>query len=370
MSSNIIGLINMECPNYMKELSGKRPLASEPFAGKYRLMDFTLSSMVNAGVDTVGLMLPFHARSVLDHVRSAKEWDLARKQNGLYYLPVDEEDDIVSPREGDIHKYNKNLRYVEATGRRYMILAGCDVIHNIDFKDVFNYHRHHNADITLVYKTTDNELPTGGWAVNTEADGRVKDMKKADAFKPGSKVFLGALLIDCNLFIRMIRKAFAQGRQHYFNEVLSKNIRSLRVFGYGYEGYASRVTSIQAYFKASMDILDLKNAHRLFSADNRFYTKIKDAAPAKYMEEAHVTNSRIANGCVIEGRVENSILSRHVRVGRNAVIKNSIIMQNTVIGEDARLEYVICDKNQDIQPEAVLTGTEENPLCVTKRELV
>lgn len=151
--SDILGLINLQCPNTMKELNAKRPLASEPFGAKFRLMDFALSNMVNAGIDTVGLILPFHSRSVLDHVRSAKEWDLARKQHGLYYLPMDEEEELLHPKEGDIYSYYKNLRYVEAGQRKYLLLSGCDVVANIDYEEVLHFHRKHNANITLVYKS-------------------------------------------------------------------------------------------------------------------------------------------------------------------------------------------------------------------------
>ena len=367
--SDILGLINLQCPNTMKELSEKRPLASEPFGAKFRLMDFALSNMVNAGIDTVGLILPFHSRSVLDHVRSAKEWDLARKQHGLYYLPMDEEEEIRNPQEGDIYSYYKNLRYVEAGQRRYLLLSGCDVVANINYEEVLHFHRKHNANITLVYKKQDADCPGEGYVLKTKANGLVTGMKKAESVKKDENLFLGAVLIDCELFLRMIRRANFGGKWKFFNEVLADNVDNLRIFGFSVKGYAKRINSIDSYFQSSMDMLKLENWREIFHQDNRIYTKIKDEAPAKYMEEARVTDSLVANGCIIEGTVENSILFRKVRVGRNAVIRNSIIMQNTNIGEDANLNYVICDKDRDIQPEAVLEGTEKEPLCVIKHEV-
>ena len=157
MDNNIIGLINLQGPNYMEELSRKRPMASEPFAGKYRLIDFALSTMVNAGVDTVGLLLPFHSRSVLDHVRSGKDWSLARKQHGLFYLPVDEAREVTNPQVGDIRTYYKNLRFVEREQNHYLLLSRCDVVHNIDYKEMLHYHRNRNADVTLAYKTLEKD---------------------------------------------------------------------------------------------------------------------------------------------------------------------------------------------------------------------
>lgn len=366
---DILGLINLQSPNTMQELSVKRPLASQPFAGKYRLMDFALSGMVNCGIDTVGLILPFHSRSLLDHVRSAKEWNLAHKQRGLFYLPVDEEEEILNPQPGDIASYYKNLRYVEIGRRRYLLLSGCDVIHNIDYTKVLHYHRQHNADITLIYKTMTEDSPGEGYLLDCREGGRVAGMYKVQEAKTGDRLFLGSVLIDCELFIKMIRQAHAGGQQKFFDEILERNAASLRVFGFSYEGYAKRITSIASYFDANMDMLQIDTWREVFNRDRRVFTKIKDEAPAKYMEEARVTNSLIANGCIIEGTVENSILFRRVRVGRNAVIRNSIIMQNTNIGEEASLNYAICDKDRDIQPEAVLEGTRQEPLCIVKYEV-
>lgn len=366
---DILGLINLQGPNTMQELSVKRPIASQPFAGKYRLMDFALSGMVNCGIDTVGLILPFHSRSLLDHVRSAKEWSLAHKQRGLFFLPVDEEEEILHPQPGDIASYYKNLRYVEVGRRRYLLLSGCDVIHNIDYNKVLHFHRQHNADITVVYKNMTEDSQGDGYLLDCRENSRVTGMHKDSEIKAGDRLFLGSLLIDCELFVKMVRRAYSGGQQQFFNEILKRNVESLRIFGFSYEGYAKRITSVSSYFEANMDMLQIDKWREVFNRDRRIFTKIKDEAPAKYMEEAKVKNSLIANGCIIEGTVENSILFRRVRVGRNAVIRNSIIMQNTNIGEDASLNYAICDKDRDIQPEAVLEGSREEPLCIVKYEV-
>lgn len=367
---SILGLINLTGSDMLKEISTKRPLASQPFAGKFRLMDFSLSAMVNAGVDTVGLILPFHSRSILDHVRSAKEWNLAHKQRGLFYLPVDEEEEILNPQQSDIRTYHKNLRYVELDSRRYLLLAGCDVICNIDYEKVLHFHRRHNADITMVYKVMEEDSPGSGYRITNRDSGRITGMEKVEGGKQGEALFLGSLLIDCELFIKMVRCAYELDPLKSFNEVLARNVGSLRVFGFPYEGYAKRINSLSSYYQANMDMLHQENWREIFNRDRRIFTKIKDEAPAKYMEAAKVNNSLIANGCIIEGTVENSILFRKVRIGRNAVIRNSIIMQNTTVGEDAFLNYVVCDKDRDIQQEAILEGTKEEPLCIVKYEVL
>lgn len=366
---SILGLINLTGSD-MKEINVKRPLASQPFAGKFRLIDFSLSAMVNAGIDTVGLILPFRSRSILDHVRSAKEWNLAHKQRGLFYLPVDEEEEILHPQQGDIRTYYKNLRYVELDSRRCLLLSGCDVVCNIDYEKVLYFHRRHNADITLVYKIMEEDSPGAGYRITSKESGRIIGMEKVAGGKNGEALFLGSLLIDCELFIEMVRCAYEQGSLKFFDEVLARNIASFRVFGFSYEGYAKRINSLASYYQANMDMLRQENWREIFNRDRRIFTKIKDEAPAKYMEAAKVNNSLIANGCIIEGTVENSILFRKVRIGKNAVIRNSIIMQNTNVGEDAFLNYVVCDKDRDIQQEAILEGSQEDPLCIVKYEVL
>ena len=180
------------------------------------------------------------------------------------------------------------------------------------------------------------------------------------------------ILIDSDIFQHSIRRAYAKGYSYLITDILKRNVSRLRMFGYQYTGYAKRVDSIDSYFQINMDLLNAETWHDLFLADDQrhIYTKIKDEAPAKYMEESHVSNSLVANGCIIEGRVEDSILFRKVKVGKNAVIRNSIIMQHTCIGDDAELDYVVCDKNTVIQPEAVLLGTKEKPLCIGKYSVI
>ncbi len=347
MNSNMIGLINMREDHPLQEINDKRPLSTLPIGGKYRLIDFTLSNMVNAGIENVGLLLSSQSRSVLDHIRSGKEWGLAHKGDGLFYLP-EERADIEHPVEGDIAAYYKNLIFVNRANKRYALLSGCDMVQNIDYDEVLHFHRHHNADVTLIYQ-----------------------QQKYDFDREGYILYQRGILIDCDVFQHCIRRAYAQGYTHFITDVLQRNVDRLRIFGYNYQGYAKRIDSVHSYFQVNMDLRDSRIWHELLlkDKDHRIYTKIKDEAPAKYMEESHVTNSLVANGCIIEGRVENSILFRRVKVGKNAVIRNSIIMQHSVVGDDAQLDYVVCDKNTIIQPEAVLSGSHDNPLCIGKRSV-
>ena len=371
MNSNMIAMINMRTDLPILELNDKRPLATIPVGGKFRLVDFTLSNLVNAGIANVGLLLAAQSRSVLDHIRSGKEWGLARKGDGLFYLP-EEVEDILHPVEGDIPAYYKNLLYVQRGNKPYILLTGCDMVQNIDYDEVLHFHRRHNADVTLIYQQQKYDFDRSGYALTVNEHHRVTGIDAKETLQAGENLYQRGILIDSAIFQHAIRKAYAKGYHYLITDVLKRNIDRLRIFGYNYQGYAKRIDSISSYFQVNMDLLHLQTWHDLFLKDKQhhIYTKIKDEAPAKYMEEAHISNSIVANGCIIEGRVENSILFRKVRVGKNAVIRNSIIMQRTKIGDDAQLDYVICDKNAIVQPEAVLSGTQDNPLCIGKCSVI
>lgn len=364
MNSTIMGIINLKESGPLKELNENRPLATIPIGGKFRLIDFTMSNMVNAGIGNVGLLLSAQSRSVLDHIRSGKEWGLARKRDGLFYLPAEVED-ILHPVAGNIQPLYKNLQFVKRGTSPYILISDCDLVQNIDYDEVLHFHRHHNADVTMIY----SQQAVGGdkseTVLSVNDNDRVTGMKEQIGTLSGDNVYQHQILIDNQIFQHCVRRAFAQGYHDFVSEVLLRNVDRLRIFGYNYKGYAKRVDSIRSYFDVNMDLLDLGIWRHLFLQNQRhIYTKIKDEAPAKYMEESRVSNSIIANGCVIEGRVENSVLFRKVHVGKNAVVRNSIIMQHSDIGDDAHLDYVVCDKEAVIQPEAALSGTRENPLCI------
>lgn len=367
MSKDVIAMINLRNDGTLSVLNEKRPLATIPVGGKFRLIDFTLSNLVNAGIDTVGILLSPQSRSILDHIRSGKEWGLARKGDGLFYLP-EEVEDILHPVEGDVPAYYKNLIFVKRGNRPYILLTGCDMVQNIDYDDVLHFHRRHNADVTIIYQKQKYDFNRSGYALTVNEKDRVTNIESRESLKAGENLYQRGILIDSNIFENAIRRAYAKGYNYLITDVLKRNIDHLRIFGYNYQGYAKRIDSIDSYFQVNMDLLDAKTWHSLFLKDKQhhIYTKIKDAAPAKYMEESHVSNSLVANGCIIEGRVENSILFRKVKIGKNAVVRNSIIMQHTVIGDDAQLDYVVCDKNSVVQPEAVLSGTKESPLALEK----
>jgi glucose-1-phosphate adenylyltransferase len=350
----------------IKELTSHRPLATVPFAGRYRLIDFVLSSMVNSGLENVGVLLPNKSRSVMDHLRSGKDWDLARKRDGLRFLPPSETVDDV--RTGDIQSLMYHLDYIETLHEEYVIIAGGSVIYNMSFDELFRYHENTKADITVVYTEDAVDYGKKGdtLVLQTADDGLVTDMAVVPAANKGEKVSMTIYIMRKDVFVNIVKKTHARGGTKFVFDGIVRNFEDYTIYGYHHKGYVARVNSLVGYYRASMDLLKDDKWQSLFINDNLIYTQVKDEAPVKYKRDAVATNSLIANGCVIEGTVENCILFRGVKVAKGAHIKNSIIMQKTTIAEGADLENIICDKNVVITENKCLKGAKTYPLVVEK----
>lgn len=362
----VMGIINLqESENSIQEITSNRPLAAVPFAGRYRLIDFTLSNMVNSGMNNVGVLLPSKSRSIMDHLRSGKEWDLARKREGLYYLPPAEVQS--GARSGDIQSLESHLDYISHSAQKYVLIAGTQAVYNMDYSQSLRFHQNTGADITVIYHTYSDGPADGGVVLSTADDGYVKDIAVVPSVMEGDKVSLGAYLMKKSLFIDILSHTHARGGTDFLIDGIMRNLERYSIYAFEHKGYVACINSVSSYYRASMELLDYDKWHQLFMNDGFLVrTKVKDEPPAKYKEDAVIKNSMIANGCVIEGTVENSILFRGVKVAKGVQIKNSIIMQKCEFEENALVENVICDKNVVITEEKWLKGAPNYPLIVEK----
>ena len=308
-----MGIINLQEDNSLiRELTNRRVVESLPFAGRYRLIDFALSSMVNSGVQNVGVMLPDKPRSVLDHLRSGKDWDLARRHDGLFYLPAlhDEE----SRRRGDLRNFYYNLDFFEHSSQKYVLLAGGSFVYNINFNELLRFHQNTNADITMVYYTASHEAAGRSTVIETAENGLVEDIAEKPAIYDGSKVSMNVFLMEKRIFVEMIRYSYEHGGQDLLLDGIIRRSEEYSIYAYEHDGYVAHVDSTASYYKANMDILNPSVWEELFMGENSIYTKVKDEVPVQYKDTAVVKNSLIANGCIIRGEVENSILFRGVTI--------------------------------------------------------
>lgn len=361
----VMGIINLqESEDLLQEITNQRPLAAVPFAGKYRLIDFPLSSMVNSGVQRVGILLPHKSRSVLDHLRSGKDWDLARKHDGLFYLPPSDVDHGI--RNGDIQNFYRHLDFIEHSSQKYVLITGGRLVYNINFENALRFHRNTGADITVIYDVQQEESIDGGTVIKTAENGMITDIAIDPVVYEDAKISMGIYLMDKRIFVDIVKGCFARGGTSFLIDGLMRLGDRYTVYGFKHDGYVARITSPTSYYRASMNILNPEIWEELFLNNGSIYTKVKDEAPAKYNKSANVVNSMVANGCVVEGTVENSILFRGVKIGKGVHVKNSIVMQKCELQNEALVENVICDKNVVITQGKWLKGAPNYPLIVEK----
>lgn len=357
------------------ELTKPRTMASIPFGGRYRLIDFALSNMVNSDITTVGLITHNNYQSLLDHIGTGKDWDLARRSGGIRILPPF----ITSATRGDDKLYKTRLEaligvkdYVENCGADHVIISDCNMICNIDFSDALDNHIANNADVTIITKlvnTHELKFPLDKYIkiVDYNENGEIVDYVAYDKQQGELHINTNMMIIKRSYLLDLIDEADSRGYDSFSRDVIIKNLGKHRFFAFEYDGYFNYIDSMQKYFFCSMKMLDTQKRRLVFHVKNRpVYTKVRNSAPTRYTENAKVTNSIIADGCVIDGVVENSILFRGVRVGKGTVVKNSILMQNTYTGDDIYLNCVVTDKDVTIKDGKMLSGHETLPFFIGK----
>lgn len=361
----------------LKELTEKRAIASVPFGGRYRIVDFVLSNLVNSGISNVGIITQSNYQSLLDHLGSGKEWDLSRKRDGLFILPpfaraAPTANSPVAFR-GWLEALASVFTYIRRSKNKYVILTGCEHICNIDIEKVVERHAASGADITCVYRRADITAADSRHSVLYEVDdeGRIMDMLYRPAVINGqANVDMGIFVMEKSFLETLVSEAAARNNYSLFKDVIQRRVGDYRIYGYRHDGYAAKVDTVKSYFRATMELLDPTVRADLFTAERPIYTKVRDEVPALYADTAEVSNSLLADGCVIEGSVENSVLFRGVRVESGARVSNSIIMQGSIIQKDVRLNYAIVDKDSVIREGRILMGYESHPVMIEKGVIV
>lgn len=359
--------------NSLQGLAQDRPIAAVPFGGRYRLLDFALSSMVNSGIRTVGLVTPQHYRPMLDHLGAGKDWSLDRKSGGLFILPGAIHGLIDFNSRFRIKDIELNIEFLEKDLAENVVISSSDQVFNINYRSVFDDHEQSKADVTLIYKQTeDPQEKQGEVYLGIGKDQRVSQMLRKEEISQVElpwPYFIDILIIRRKLLLKII-EGYKSIENVDIVAAIADNLTLLRVQGYLFNDYVGRIRSIQDYFQRNMDLLDPEIRETLFTSTHPIHTKIRDYPPTKFGDQASVKNSLISSGCTIEGEVENSILSRGVVIKAGCKLTNCIIMSKCTIERDSVLENVILDKFVEVNEENILKGKENNPLVVYKKAIV
>ena len=357
--------------NNIPELTKMRTLGSVPFGGRYRLVDFALSSMVNSGITKIGIVTHNNYQSLMDHLGNGKDWDLARRSGGIKILPP-----YISAFENAAsNKYYSSrleallgtVNFFNRCNEDYVVMSDCDVICNVDLNDVIEQHIRTEEDITFVTKMTTHSSHETVSVVECDKDGIITDIVDRKNVSKKSRVYINIMVLKRTYLLNVLEIAISRGYTSFMQDIVRKNIKKEKYMIYDYQGCYAHIGSMESYFDCSMQLLESETREQLFGIKNRpVLTKIRNSAPTRYCDGAKVSNSVVAEGCVIEGTVENSIIFRGVHVGKGAVVKNCILFQDTYVCQNAELNCVITDKNVMIKDKRKLSGHQTMPFYIGK----
>lgn len=364
-----VGLIfaNMH-DDALRECTAVRSMGSLPFGGRYRLIDFCLSGMVNAGLTKVGIITKNRYHSLMDHLGSGKAWDLSRKNEGLFFLPPRSSDDEMY--QGRISSLNDAMAFLSHSKVEYVVLADCHVVANLDYAAILETHAESGADVTMAYYR--GAVPTLGDIpqIQVDSSGRVTDMLIGRLGEAEACFGVGVYVMRREWLMQTVQEAVARNQYHFERDILQGRLRAMKIQGHELTGTLMPIYSLESYYSANLALLDSTVRAELFPKNRPIYTKLRDCAPAQYGLHAEVTNSLVADGARIDGTVRNSVIFRGVTVARDAVLEDCVIMQDATVDSGCVLKCIIADKNAVFRTGRSLQGFASYPVYIAKNTIV
>ena len=369
---NALGIISFEDDTALIDGLGEfRPVPAISFLGRYRIVDFILSNMTNSGINNVQVYCKEKPRNLFDHLGNGTHYNVNSKRGKLRILYG--EKPFSSPLYNtDVANYVLNMQYIEADPNPYVIVAPSYFVYSYDFTEAFKQHLDSKADITVLYKTTDEAKTSflGCDALTMNKNRRVTRVEKNRGNKKSRTISMEAYIMEKKLFIELVNRAASVSSLFWLKDMIADVLKEYKVYGYGVRAYVACVNSLSEYFRINMDLRNRDVLNSLFINDWPIYTQTNDSCPTRFTETAHATGSIIANGCLIEGDVEGSIIGRNVTIREGAVVKDCIIMTDAYIGKDAKLDHVIVDKYAIVHHVKKLEGSDEAPVYVKRRDRI
>lgn len=366
---NVLGMIFANIhEEALETLTEMRTMGSVPFCSRYRLIDFPLSNMVESGITKIGVVTNANFNSLMDHVGTGKPWDLSRKTDGLYLLPP-YSINSATMWGNRIDAIYGNMGFLNQSNQEYILMSDCYNVVSLDYDKLFDFHEKNDADITIVGvkakkpKSIGSVLVFNDVAINGKINDAVVDPADEDEVFYSTNI----ILIKKYLLQTLVTTAHSKNEVSFQKNIILNCIKTNKVFAYdATDAFVGTVDSVQSYYDISMGLLEKENRKKLFSAERPIYTKERDDMPTLYGMDAKVINSLVADGCEVKGTVENCILFKGVKIDEGAVVKNSILMQDTVIRSNSKINCVIADKNVNIKPNVELSGAKNFPVILSK----
>ena len=368
--AKVVGLINLHSDVDLKGLTERRPVASVSFLGRYGVIDFALSNFSNSGIDNVGILIKEKPRSLLKHMSNGNAWNFNSKRGGISLL-YDEKYANNNMYNHDINNIIENIAFLEKAKPDYVVIAPAHIITTMDYSEVVAAHQKSGAQITMVYKKIkDADKKFIGADYLKVKDGVVTGIEPNKGNAKNRDISLETYVFNTDALLKTIKEA--QNVSAFFNlkDILKYALDEKKIHAYQFKGFADIIDSFESYFRVSLDFLHLEVSTQVFKTNWPIYTNTTDTPPTKYLKDAVVTNSFVANGAIIDGTVDDCVIGRDVKIGKGAVVKNSIIFTGAEVKPGAVIENAVIDKDALVQKFKELKGTPEAPLYVKEGDKV
>lgn len=341
----------------MKELSQKRAVAAMPVAGSYRSIDFVLSNMSNSHIQKVAVLTQYNARSLNEHLGSSKWWDFGRKQGGIFVFTPAVTADRSSWYRGTADAIYQNLDFLKSSHEPYVIIASGDCIYKMDYNKILEYHIEKKADITVICKDMPANVDVSRYGVvKMNEDARIVEFEEKPLVASSNTISTGIYIIRRRQLIEMLERCAEEERHDFVTDVLIRYKNLKRIYAYKMDTYWSNISTVESYYQTNMDFLKPEVRKYFFRDEPKICTKVDDLPPAKYNAGSDVRNSLVASGCIVNSKVENSILFKKAFVGKNCVIKNSIILNDVYIGDNTHIENCIVESRNTLRANTYYCG--------------
>ena len=370
---NVMGLVFANIyDSTLGQLTNKRTQASLPYGGRYRQIDFTLSNMSNAGIRHIGIITQYNYQSLMNHIGSGEEWDLELEENGLEFITPFSSGHAGSFR-GKLEAIDSAMTHLEFSREEYVILADAAVLCAIDLEAVVKAHVESGKDVTVVVKSgIANNKKQLDLAVRVDESGEITDMAVDYVAPEDYLASMGLFVMRRDFLMEQVKECVAHSRYRFEREMILRGWSEdeITVGAYQFHNVALFNESTEEYFRNNLALLDPEIRASLFRDDLTIYTKVRDQVPSYYGEHSEIDNSIVADGCVLLGTAEHSVLFRGVKLSTGSYVKDCVVMANTEIGIGAHLEYCILDKDVKINAGVKLIGTPAHPVILNRGDVV
>ena len=369
---NVMGIIFTNDAT-MGELTNKRTMAAIPFGGRYRQVDWALSNLSCAGVRHVGIISRHSYQSLMNHIGDGEEWGLELEEGGLEFLTPYAQSTVGTYR-GKLESLKNAMDFLEyGEEDELVVMIDSAVLSNVDLADVVAKHVASGKDVTVVTKTgIANGEKKLDLALKLDENGEVTDMVVDYVASPDYVASMDIFVLSKKWLVEQTKEMIARDKFHMDRDLVMGGWQrgKVSVNVYQFAGVAMFNESVEEYFQNSLSLIKKDVRADIFGGNHPIYTKVRDRVPTYYGEGCEIENCLIADGCMLEGEVEDSVLFRQVSVGKGAEVEHCVVMNDAVIGEGAELKYVILDKNVTVTPGAKLIGTKKSPIIVKRGETV